>query len=93
MNESKYKIIPMSRSQNTTDQEDFGENDGDYSENVDDNTVTIVQANDSDDLHFPQKLQENYIMQTPATILSLILIYFTLSIGLTFYQRNLLKVK
>lgn len=32
------------------------------------------------------------IMQTPSAILALIFIYFGLSISLTFYQRNLLKV-
>lgn len=31
-------------------------------------------------------------MHTAISTLGLILVYFTLSIGLTFYQRNLLKV-
>lgn len=34
----------------------------------------------------------NSIMQTPYSLVALILIYFALSISLTFYQRNLLKV-
>lgn len=33
------------------------------------------------------------IMQTPSAILALIFIYFGLSISLTFYQRDLLKVR
>lgn len=41
--------------------------------------------------------QEKYqpstsIMQTPSAILALIFVYFGLSISLTFYQRDLLKV-
>lgn len=85
MTESKYKIIQINQNVHT-DQEDDGDDD-------DDDTVTIVPANETDDLHFSNnKFTENNIMQTPTAILSLILIYFTLSIGLTFYQRNLLKV-
>lgn len=92
MTESKYKIIPINQPVNT-DQEDEGEDDDDeFNENLDDDTVTIVPTNDTDELHFSYKLNENNIMYTPTGILSLILIYFTLSIGLTFYQRNLLKV-
>lgn len=92
MTESRYKIIQINQNQHT-DQEDEGEDDDDLTDNIDDDTVTIVPANDPDDLHFSNKFTENNInMQTPTSILMLILIYFILSIGLTFYQRNLLKV-
>lgn len=91
MTESRYKIIQINQNQHT-DQEDDGDDDEDLTDNIDDDTVTIVPANDSDDLHFPNKFNENNNMQTPTAILTLILMYFILSIGLTFYQRNLLKV-
>lgn len=91
MTESRYKIIPINQSVHT-DQEDDGEEDDELTDNIDDDTVTIVPANDSGDLHFPNEFNEHNNMHAPTAILSLILIYFTLSIGLTFYQRNLLKV-
>lgn len=93
MTESRYKIIPINQSIRS-DHEDDGENDDDdLTDNLDDDTVTIVPANDSDDLHFANKFNDNNNnMQTPTGIFTLILIYFMLSIGLTFYQRNLLKV-
>lgn len=90
MTESRYKIIPIKQSVHT-DQEDDGEDEEDFTDNLDDDTVTIVPAIDSDDLNFSNKFNDNN-MQTPIGILTLILIYFILSIGLTFYQRNLLKV-
>lgn len=92
MTESRYKIIQLNQNVHT-DQEDDSDEEEDVSDNnLDDDTVTIVQANDPHDLHFPNKFNENSSMQTPTAILTLILIYFTLSIGLTFYQRDLLKV-
>lgn len=93
MTESKYKIIPINQSVHT-DHDDDGEDEEDFTDNLDEDTVTIIPANDSDDLHFPNKFNDNNNnnMQTPTGILTLILIYFILSIGLTFYQRNLLKV-
>lgn len=93
MTESRYKIIPVNQSIHT-DHEDDGEDEEDLTDNIDEDTVTIVPANDSDDLHFTNKFNDNHNnMQTPTGILTLILIYFILSIGLTFYQRNLLKVQ
>lgn len=91
MTESRYKIIQLNQNVHT-DQEDDGEDDEDLTDNQDDDTVTIIPANDSDDLHFPNKFNENNNMPTPTAIFTLIVIYFTLSIGLTFYQRDLLKV-
>lgn len=93
MTESKYKILQANQDLHS-DEEDDGDEDDEFTKHLDDNddSVTIVHATDSDDLHFSQKFIENNTMQTPAAILSLILIYFTLSIGLTFYQRNLLRV-
>lgn len=91
MTESRYKIIQLNQNVHT-DQDDSDEEE-DVSDNLDDDTVTIVQANDPHDLHFPNKINENSNMQTPTAILTLILIYFTLSIGLTFYQRDFLKVR
>lgn len=93
MTESRYKIIQLNQNVHT-DQEDDSDEEEDVSDNLDDDTVTIVPANDRHDLHFPQKFSEtSNNMQTPTAILTLILIYFTLSIGLTFYQRDFLKVR
>lgn len=92
MTESRYKIIPINQNVHT-DQEDDGEDEEDLTDNLDDDTVTIVPANDSGDLHFSNEFNVNSNMQTPTAILALILVYFTLSIGLTFYQRNLLTVR
>lgn len=94
MTESKYKIIQLNQNEHTDqeDDDDEGEEE-DFTDNLDDDTVTIVPASDPNDLHFPNKFNENNNMQTPTAILTLILIYFTLSIGLTFYQRDLLNVR
>lgn len=92
MTESRYKIIQLNQNVHT-DQEDDGDDDEDLTDNQDDDTVTITPANDSDDLHFPNKFNESINMPTPTAIFTLIVIYFTLSIGLTFYQRDLLKVR
>lgn len=93
MTESKYKILQVNQDLHT-DEEDDGDEDDEFKKHLDDNddSVTIVHATDSDDHHYSRKFIDNNTMQTPAAILSLILIYFTLSIGLTFYQRNLLRV-
>lgn len=91
MTDSRYKIIPINQNVQT-DQEDDGEDDDELTDNIDDDTVTIVPANDSADLHFSSEFNDQINMQTPTAILMLILIYFTLSIGLTFYQQNLLEV-
>lgn len=91
MTESRYKIIQLNQNVHTDQEEDDSDEEEDVSDNLDDDTVTIVPAND---LHFPQKFSETSSnMQTPTAILTLILIYFTLSIGLTFYQRDFLKVR
>lgn len=91
MTESRYKIIPIDQNVHT-DQEDDGEDEEYLTDNLDDDTVNIVPANDLDDLHLSKNTNENINMRTPTGIISLLLIYFILSIGLTFYQRNLLKV-
>lgn len=94
MTESKYKIIQLNQSVHT-DQEDDDEDEEEYTENLDeDDAVTIVPSSDTDNLHFANKFNgnQNNMMQTPIAILTLILIYFSLSIGLTFYQSNLLTV-
>ncbi|XP_031618621.1 solute carrier family 35 member C2 [Contarinia nasturtii] len=90
MTESRYKQIPINQNVHT-DQEDDGEDEEDLTDTLDDDTVTIIPTNDSDEFNFPKKINENNNMQTPTGILTLLLIYFILSIGLTFYQRNLLK--
>lgn len=97
MTESKYKIIQLNQNVHTDQEDDDDDDEGeeeeeDFTDNIDDDTVTIVPANDPNDLHFPNKFNESNTMQTPTAILTLILIYFTLSIGLTFYQRDLLRV-
>lgn len=92
MTESRYKIIQLNQNVHT-DQEDESDDEENGSDNLEDDTVTIVQAKEPHDLHFPNKFNDNSNMQTPTAILTLILIYFTLSIGLTFYQRDLLKVR
>lgn len=94
MTESRYKIIQLNQNVHTDPEEDDSDEEDDVSDNLDDDTVTIVPASDRHDLHFPQKFSETSSnMQTPTAILTLILIYFTLSIGLTFYQRDFLKVR
>lgn len=94
MTESRYKIIQLNQNVHTDQEEDDSDEEEDVSDNLDDDTVTIIPANDRHDLHFPQKFSETSSnMQTPTAILTLILIYFTLSIGLTFYQRDFLKVR
>lgn len=91
MTKSEYKIVQVHDS--NADQTDDGkEYDDDYTENINGDRVTVTSANDSDDPHFSYKAAEKHTMQTPSTIISLIFIYFVLSIGLTFYQRSLLKV-
>lgn len=58
MTETKYKIIQINQSVHT-DLEDDGEDEEDLTDNIDDDTVTIVPANDSDDLHFSNKFIDN----------------------------------
>lgn len=87
MIESKYKLVRIYQN-GSTNQRETDKNNEEYSESVDDNdAVTIMLASD-----YQHELAESVNIQKPATILSLILIYFILSIGLTFYQRSLLKV-
>lgn len=98
MTESKYKIIQLNQNLHTDQEDDDDDEEGeeeedDFTDNIDDDTVTIVAANDPSDLHYSNKFHETNNMQTPTSILALILIYFTLSIGLTFYQRDLLRVR
>lgn len=92
MTQSKYKIIPLNQNHPEEDEDDGEE----YTDNLDDDdTVTIVPSTDTDNVQFLNKFNpnnNNNAMQTPIAILSLILIYFSLSIGLTFYQRSLLRV-
>lgn len=93
MTESKYKIIQLNQSAHTDLDDDDFEDEEELTDNIDTDTVTIVPVNNSDDLHFSNKFNNKNNMHSPSTILTLILIYFILSIGLTFYQRNLLKVR
>lgn len=92
MTKSQYRIVQVDESLNADQADDVKDFDDDYPENINGDTVTITTANNSDDPHFPHKASDKLTMQTPSTIISLIFIYFTLSIGLTFYQRRLLKV-
>lgn len=90
MAEAKYKIIQTDRDVNT-DQDEEGEEEAEFTDNNLDETVTIIALNESN-VNYPNNLKEINIMQTQAAILALILIYLTLSIGLTFYQSSLLEV-
>lgn len=97
MAEAKYKIIEKEEQDINTDPEEEDdeddEEDDDYTENFDDDTVTIItSSNHESHSVYPNKFNEVDIMRTPAAILALILVYFAFSIGLTFYQRSLLKV-
>lgn len=96
MAESKYKIIEKEEPDINTDPDEDDEEDEEeevYTENFDDDTVTIITtSNNESHSIYPNKFNEVDIMQTPAAILALILVYFAFSIGLTFYQRSLLKV-
>lgn len=99
MAESKYKIIEKDEQDINTDleeeEEEYDDEDDDYRENFDDDTVTIITSSNNESHSAypnPNKFNEVNIMQTPAAILALILVYFAFSIGLTFYQRSLLKV-
>lgn len=92
MTKSEYKIVQVHDSSNADQTDDGKDYDDEYTENINGDIVTVASANDSDDPHFLYKATEKHTMQTPSTIISLIFIYFVLSIGLTFYQRSLLKV-
>lgn len=97
MAESKYHIIKKEEQDINSDPEDADEEEeeeeDDYTENFDDDTVTIItSSNHESHSIYPNKFNSVDIMQTPAAILALILVYFAFSIGLTFYQRSLLKV-
>lgn len=93
MTKPEYRIVQAYDSL-ITDQTDDGKDfDDDYTENINGDQVIVLSANDSADQHFTHKVVDKQPMQTPLTIISLIFIYFTLSIGLTFYQRSLLKVR
>lgn len=99
MADTKYKIIDKEEQDNSTDPED-NEDDDVYTEhfgndNDNDDTVTIITSsnNEPHSIYPKNKFNDVDIMQTPAAILALILIYFAFSIGLTFYQRNLLEVR
>lgn len=95
MAESKYQIIEKEEPDINTDpdDEDDEEEEDECTEQFDDDTVTIITTsnNESHSIH-PNKFNDVDIMRTPAAILALILVYFAFSIGLTFYQRSLLKV-
>lgn len=87
MTHSKYKIIPRDRNENSDlDDEEY---DGESGDNFNDETITIVP--DDKFVIRANTLNED-IMKTPAAILAITMIYFAFSIGLTFYQRQLLKV-
>lgn len=59
--------------------------------NVDINSNDNVR--DDTTIEMPNRNLLHGFAQTAVSTLGLILIYFTLSIGLTFYQRNFLKVR
>lgn len=87
MTDSKYKIIPRARNENSDlDDEEY---DGEIGDNLNDETITIIPEDKF--IIRANNLNED-IMKTPAAILAITMIYFAFSIGLTFYQRQLLKV-
>lgn len=79
MSESRYERITQANvdNENTEPNLDINSND-----NVRDDTA----------IEMPNQSMLHGFLQTAISTLGLILIYFTLSIGLTFYQRNFLKV-
>lgn len=80
MSDSRYERI----TQGTVDSES---NEQNLDINSNDNT------RDDTTIEMPNQNMLNGFAQTAVSTLGLILIYFTLSIGLTFYQRNFLKVR
>lgn len=99
MADTKYKIIDKEEQDNSTDPEDNEDDDVNTEHfgngNDNDDTVTIITSSNHErhSIYPKTKFNDVDIMQTPAAILALILIYFAFSIGLTFYQRNLLEVR
>lgn len=81
MSETRYERITE---ENLPDSES---NDPNVDINSNDNT------RDDTSIEIPNQKSLHGFAQTAISTLGLILIYFTLSIGLTFYQRSLLKVR
>lgn len=99
MADAKYKIIEKEEQDINTEQEEDDDDDDEdeeyeYTGNFDDDdTVTIItSSNHESHSIYSNKTNDEDIMRTPAAILALILVYYAFSIGLTFYQRKLLKV-
>ena len=94
MAETKYARIHTEQDVHTEQEEE------DELDNLDGTTATVKIVNEKS-YNFQQPNQHSSIstgqtttmIQTPSAMLALIFIYFGLSIGLTFYQRGLLKVR
>lgn len=98
MAEAKYEILQRDHDVHTEPEEDGVEEYG--IDNTSDFIRTTALQDDSNNgnnnnnNHSKEYIKRNIdIMQTPSAISALILIYFALSIGLTFYQRKLLNVR
>lgn len=80
MSESRYERITQANVDNENNEPNLDINSND---NIRDDTA----------IEMPNQSILHGFAQTAISTLGLILIYFTLSIGLTFYQRNFLKVR
>lgn len=83
MSESRYERI----NQANVDNENNENNEPNLDINSNDNT------RDDTAIEMPNQNMMYGFAHTAVSTLGLILVYFTLSIGLTFYQRNFLKVR
>lgn len=96
MAESKYEIIQRQHDVHAEQEEDDLD-DIDNSNNGFFRTHTlqedhVINTNNNNIYSKPYANQNIDIMTTPSAILVMILIYFGLSIGLTFYQQELVNV-
>lgn len=80
MSESRYERITQANVDNESNEPNLDINSND---NTRDDTA----------IEMPNQNMLNGFAHTAISTLGLILVYFTLSIGLTFYQRNFLKVR
>lgn len=80
MSETKYERITQGNVDNENNEPNLDINSNDNV--IDDTTIEM-----------PNRNLLHGFAHTAISTLGLILIYFTLSIGLTFYQRNFLKVR
>lgn len=98
MAETKYEIIHRDHDVHTEQEEDDLEEYSIENSNRDFIRGTTLKddqiINNNNNIYPKEYINRNIdIMQTPSAILALILVYFGLSIGLTFYQRHLLYVR